>query len=214
MAQGFCFLFKLFQFAFLQICIIQLFMLEAHKLLVLTVLGNLGFQFFQKFLGFAIGIILLLVNLELVGILSDDIHHIQLEVFFLQKKILMLRMDIHELLSQFSHTGERHRGVIDEGTALAGCSQLSSDDCIIGIIVDVVIIEEFLHTISGEIEVSLYHASVSSSLDRLAVGTVTQKQSDGTEDDTLSCSCLTRDDGEARIERDVQLVDEREVLDI
>ena len=189
-------------------------MLEAHELLVLTVLGNLSFQLFQKFLGFAVSVVLLLVNLELVGILSDDIHHIQLKVFFLQKKILMLRMNIHELLSQFSHTGKRHRGIIDEGTALAGCSQLSSDDRIIGIIVDVVIIEEFLHTISGEIEVSLYHATVSSSLDRLTVSTVTQKQSDGTEDDTLSCSCFTRDDGEARIERYIQLVDEREVLDI
>ena len=123
-------------------------------------------------------------------------------------------MDVNELFAQLTHSGEWHGGVVDEGTALACCRELSSDDGIVCIVVDVVIIEEGLHAVSRQVEMGFYHAAVSACLDGLGVGTVAQEQTDGAEDDALSGSCFARDDGEAWIESNVKLVDECEVLDI
>ena len=51
-------------------------------------------------------------------------------------------------------------------------------------------------------------------LDALRVGSLTQQQSDGTQYDALARARLTGDDREARIQFDVQLVNQRKILDI
>ena len=213
-AQGFCFLFQLLKFSFLQLCIFQFLQLESHELLVLSVFENLFLQIFQLNLCLMVGLVILLIGCELLIVLSDDVHHVELEVFLLQQQVLVLRMDVYELFAQLSHPGEGHRSIVDEGTAFACRRQLSSDDGVVAIVVDVVVIEERLHSVSRKVEMGFYHAAVSACLDGLGVGSVTQEQTDGAEDDALSGSGFSSDDGEARIECDIQLVDECEVLDI
>ena len=59
----------------------------------------------------------------------------------------MLRMNIDELFAQFSHLGQRNRRIVDEGTALSGSSQFAADDGVFCIIINIVSIEEILHSV-------------------------------------------------------------------
>ena len=52
------------------------------------------------------------------------------------------------------------------------------------------------------------------SLDGFAVGTLPQEEIDCAEDDAFARTGLSGNDGEPAIERDVELVDEREVLNV
>ena len=123
-------------------------------------------------------------------------------------------MDVDQAFAQLSHQAERNGGVVDEGTAFACGSQLAADDGVVGVIVDIVLSEEALHVVSRQVEVCLDGASVASCLDGLGVGSVAEQQTDGTQDDALACTCLARDDGEAWMQLDVELVDECKVLDV
>ena len=60
----------------------------------------------------------------------------------------------------------------------------------------------------------LYDAPVAPRLDGLAVGTLSEQQSECAEDDALAGTGLAGDDGEAPLKGDVEHVDEGEVLDI
>ena len=88
--QGFCFLFQLLKFSFLQLCVFQFLQLESHELLVLSVFENLFLQAFQLNLCLMVGFVILLIGSELLVVLGDDIHHVELEVFLLQQQVLVL----------------------------------------------------------------------------------------------------------------------------
>ena len=126
----------------------------------------------------------------------------------------MLRMNVHQLFAQFSHLGQGNRSVIDESPALAGTGQFTADDGVFCIKIDVVVVEETLHVVSGEVEMSLNHATVLARLDGLAVGTVAQQQADGSEDDAFACTRFASDDREAWIQSYIQFVYERKVSNI
>jgi hypothetical protein len=123
-------------------------------------------------------------------------------------------MDVDEAFAQLSHHVQCHRHVVDEGTALSAGVDFASQNAVFGIIVDVVVSEEGLHIISADVEMGFYAATVLSRFDGFDVGTVAQQQSESSQDDTLSGSGLTRDDGEAGWKSDVELIDEGKVLDI
>ena len=147
MAQGFSFLFQLLKFAFLQVCIIQFFKLEAHEFLVLPVLRNFRFQVFQLLLSLFIVFVFGKISLLLLFVVGDNIDHAELEVFFLQQEVLMLRMNVDELFAQFSHLAQGDGRVVDEGTALSCSCQFAADDGVFCIIINIVSIEEILHSV-------------------------------------------------------------------
>ena len=90
MAQGFCFLFQLLKFAFLQVSIIQFLKLEAHEFLVLPVLCDFCFQVFQLLLSLFIVLVFGKISLLLLFIVGNNVDHAELEVFLLQQEILVL----------------------------------------------------------------------------------------------------------------------------
>ena len=147
MAQGFSFLFQLLKFAFLQVCIIQFFKLEAHEFLVLPVLRDFRFQVFQLLLCLFIVFVFSKISLLLLFVVGDNIDHAELEVFFLQQEVLMLRMNVDELFAQFSHLAQRNGRVVDEGTTLSGSSQFAADNGVFCVIINIICIEEILHSV-------------------------------------------------------------------
>ena len=60
----------------------------------------------------------------------------------------------------------------------------------------------------------LYDALALPLLDLPCVGPIAQEQAYGAENDALSRSSLTGDDGETREEWDVELINEGEILDV
>ena len=58
------------------------------------------------------------------------------------------------------------------------------------------------------------HAFLSPLLDGFRISPLSQQQTQGSEYDTLACTCLASDDREALIEFDIQLINQSEVLDI
>ena len=61
-------------------------------------------------------------------------------------------------------------------------------------------------------ETSFDDTFVGSGLDGLQIGPLSQKQANGTEDNRLTCTGLTGNHREARLEIDVQLFNQRIVL--
>ena len=126
----------------------------------------------------------------------------------------MLRVDIDELFAQLAHQLLRNGHVVDEGARLARAGQFAADDGVVGVEVEVVFLEEWRKVVAAEVEMSLYRTLhrppvvALRTLDQFAVGPVAQQ------DNGLARSRLARDDGEARVEVDVQLVNQREILDI
>ena len=147
MTQGFCFLFQLLKFAFLQVCVIQFLKLEAHEFLVLPVLCDFRFQVFQLLLSLFIVLVFGKISLLLLFIVGNNIDHAELEVFLLQQEVLVLRMNIDELFAQFSHLAQGDGRVVDEGTAFSGSCQFAADDGVFCIIINIVSIEEILHSV-------------------------------------------------------------------
>ena len=76
-------------------------------------------------------------------------------------------MDIDEAFAQFLEHRELHRGVVDEGTALAGCQQFATYDAVSGVVLDVVVTEEGIHIIACQVEMGLDDALVGSLFDGL-----------------------------------------------
>ena len=78
-----------------------------------------------------------------------------------------------------------------------------------GVVLDVVVAEEGVHVVTRQVEVGLDDALVGSLLDGLRVGPLSQEQGDGAEDDTLTGTRLSRNDREARIEFNIQFINQR-----
>ena len=76
-------------------------------------------------------------------------------------------MDIDEAFAQFLEHRELHRGVVDEGTALAGCQQFATDDAVFGVVLNVVVAEEGVQIVARQVEMGLDDALVGSLFDGL-----------------------------------------------
>ena len=85
------------------------------------------------------------------------------------------------------------------------------------LVVEVVVLEEvFQHVgvIDTKVECGFYDALVATALHLLRIGAVAKQQSYGTDDDALSGTGFARNDGEARVEHHLKMVDKREVANI
>ena len=172
MAHHLIFLFELLLLTLHEVRFVEFLVLEAEEILVLTVSLDFFLQLLQLLVGFLVFLVGGVVHLHLFLVAGDDVHHVELEVLFLQQQVLVLRVDVNELFAEFAHLGERHGCVVDEGTAFASGGQFSANDGIRQIFVDVIVDEELPHVISREVEVRLDDAAIPSRLDGLGVGTV------------------------------------------
>ena len=57
-------------------------------------------------------------------------------------------MNVNELFAQIFKRGQRYGSVVDKGTALARCCQLSSDDGVFRVVFYVVLAEKRFHLVS------------------------------------------------------------------
>lgn len=90
MRKRLAFLFQLFLLACFQSSLFQFVVEETQVILVLSGFFYLAFHFPNGFLQFHILAVSLLVVRAQGIILSDDIDHAELEVFFLQQQVLVL----------------------------------------------------------------------------------------------------------------------------
>ena len=139
---------------------LQLLILELQKIHILTIALYLFFQSFQLIGSLMEGVVSFFVISQFLSIVCNDVEYAELEVLFVEHQILVLRMYIHKTFAQFFEHRQLHGGVVDKGSALACRCQFPTDDAVVGIIFDIVVIEERLHIVSREVEVGLNHASV------------------------------------------------------
>ena len=101
-------------------------------------------------------------------------------------------MDVDEFVRQHFQLLQTHHTVVHERTTLAAAVQLAANDTFVKLGLD----DTFVFPIG----------------DRLAVRTRTEHERQGTQDDTLAGTRLTRHDGESLREINVQMTDQRVVL--
>ena len=123
----------------------------------------------------------------------------------------MLRMDVYEVFAQTLQKLERSGGVVDEGAALALGRDLTAHDALFLVAIDVFLFEHSPYGCVKVGEAGFDDAALSPRTDRRAIGTLPHQEGDRTEEDALTSTRLTRDDGEVRGELDGELVDEHEV---
>ena len=99
MRELFGFLFYVFLFIGFHVCLFNFIELEAHKLFILFALCYIFLQLFQVGMSFSIGFETLLIVLSFLLVVGNDVNHIELEVFFLQKEVLMLAVNIYKHLA-------------------------------------------------------------------------------------------------------------------
>ena len=126
----------------------------------------------------------------------------------------MLRVHIDKSLTKFLQHRELYRRIIDKSTTLTGCRQFATDDGFFSIILDIILREEVFHIVSRKVELCLDDAPLGPLFDGLRICTLTQQQSDGSEDDALAGTSLTRHHRETLVEVNIELIDKGKVLDI
>ena len=90
MRSAILFLFQFLLLALHKLCSRKFLQLEAHEVLILLIFRNTVFQFGKSLLCSVKLVESFRVCLAFFGIAGDDIDGVQLEVFLLQQKILML----------------------------------------------------------------------------------------------------------------------------
>ena len=106
----------------------------------------------------------------MLAVLGNDVHHVELEILFLQQQVLMLGVDVHELLADGLHDRKGHRRIVDEGTAFAGGGQFTAEDAVFGIIVDVIVGEKAFQLVAAQVEMGFDDTTVASRLDAFGIG--------------------------------------------
>ena len=127
---------------------------------MLAVPLNVVLEFLQPVAGFLQFSVSLLVFFQLLLVVGQNVYHAELEVLLGKQQVLVLRMDVHQLFAQIFQCGQRHGGVVDERTALTGSCQLAAYDCVVGIIVNAVLVEQVLQPVARQVEVSFYDTLV------------------------------------------------------
>ena len=208
------FLLQLFLLARSKISLGEFLLLKAQEVFVVATRGYLLAQLLKTALRRAILCKRRTIVGKLLAVARNDIHNVQLEVFLAEQQVLMLAVHIDELFAKLAHKGERHRRVVDEGATLAVGVHLATQQTLLRLVVEVVVLEEvFQHVgvVDTKVECGFYDALVATALHLLRIGAVAKQQSDGADDDTLACAGFASNDGEAGVERHLKMVDEREV---
>ena len=84
----------------------------------------------------------------------------------------MLAVNVDEPFAQILHLLQRDGAVVDEGTALATGTHLTTHDAVLLVVVEVVLLEECLQIVFVQVEMSLHNASLGASLHLACVGPV------------------------------------------
>ena len=120
-------------------------------------------------------------------------------------------MDVDELFAQLFQHRQRYGRVVDKRPTLRR-RNLPADDGVLRIVVDVVVRKERLQVVARQVEMSLNDTSICPLLDTLRVCTLTQQQTYGAENNTLSCTRLTCQHREPRIQLYIQFINQRKIL--
>ena len=190
MGQHLRFLLQLFLLAVGKVGLLQLLQLEADVVFVRTTLLGTGHKRLQVLTGLPPVVVQLLIGGQLGIVVRQQVEHVQLEALLVEQEVLMLGVDIDEQLAQLFHLRQRGRCVVDEGTALTRSIKLAAQDALV-FVLQFVGFEERLHAIGRHVEVRLNDAFRSPLADGLHVGTLTQQQADGSQNDGLAGTCLT-----------------------
>ena len=186
-----------------EVSALQLIILEAEEVLILPCRLQLLLHIRELpdvslIKGESLGIVVLGV-----AVMGYDVHDTELEILFLKQQVLVLGVYIHQTAAQRAEEQQWCRTVIDEGPRLTVGGELAADDTLVFVIVGIVLVEQFLKLVTRDVELCLDDAFLLARLYGLGVSPVAKEQTDGTEDDALSRSGLTGDNGEAFREIDV-----------
>ena len=116
----------------------------------------------------------LLIGCQFLLVVSDDVHHIQLEILLVEQQVLVLGMDVDQSFSEFLQHSQLYGCIIDERATFSCRRQFPSDDTVCRIIFDIVLLEEILHTVAREVELRFDHTFLSTLLDGFRVSPLTQ----------------------------------------
>ena len=103
MTHHLCRLFERLLFAVYKIGVGEFLLLKTQEVLVLTIALNLFLHTCQFVLRLAILAVRHLVVGQLLLVVGDDVHHIQLEVLAIKQQILVLAVYVDELFAQFAY---------------------------------------------------------------------------------------------------------------
>ena len=90
MTKRFAFLFQFLLNTLAEVGIFQFRQLEAQEILIVVCLVNRLLHLLDRLLGRQVLLVQLTVLLQLFLVIGNDIHHVQLEVFFLKEQVLVL----------------------------------------------------------------------------------------------------------------------------
>ncbi len=156
--------------------------LEAQELLVGAVSFSLGYEVGQFAFRSLPSVVELAVESQCLGVVRQDVEHVELEALGVEQQVLMLRVDVDKLFAQFAHLGKRCGGVVDEGTALARSLYLATQYALI-VILQLILVEEWAHAVGANHEARLDDTLRCPAADGLAVGALAQQEADGSKDD-------------------------------
>ena len=88
-----------------------------------------------------------MIYIQSLFVVGKYIKYIELKTFFVKQQILVLRMYIDQLLSQFFHLCERCRRIVNKCSAFAGRLYLTAKYTF-GLILQLVLFEKSFHMIS------------------------------------------------------------------
>ena len=221
-AQGLLYRFGMFeqaglilQFLLLVLGQVGRFQLVEEKQIVvvsLFVFGLLCGELFQFVFQRSILTVLRLI-LRQGGMVGKGVEQLRLERAFGEREGLVLRMDIKNVRPQFFEKLQVCRRIVDERTALGTGEYLATKDEHI-VIVGIVAGKQRLQAEVGNIERGLHHALAPLVREHLGVGPLTEKQSQGSKQDRLTCPRLAGDDHKAPGKRDVGFAYQRIVLNM
>ena len=205
---------QFFLFAFCESGVGQLVKLKLQEVLVLAVTLYAVLQLCQAAFCLLIAGERLLIGFQLLGVLSENVNHVELKILLSQQQVLVLRMDVDQLLAELLEQSQRHGRVVDEGAAFARRHQFPAHDRVGSILFDVVFVEKVGHWIARQVEMRLDDALFGSLLDAFRVGSLSQQQADGAEHDALACTRLAGNHRKTFAELDVELRNQRKILNI
>ena len=128
-----------------------------------------------------------------------------------ENQVLVLGVYVDQAGAEFAQLRELDRNVVDEGAALAGRGY-HARNVRFGSIVEVVLVEERLHTAARKVESTLDHAVARRVFHGRAVVLGSEQQAQSTEQDGFAGSRLTRDDVQVRVQLHFELFDKRVIL--
>ena len=189
----------------------QLFALETQPLLVAAAVGGRFAQGCELAPQFGKPGVLRRVLREQPAVSGHGVERRGAELLRGENQVLVLGVYVDQAGAEFAQLRELDRNVVDEGAALAGRGY-HARNVRFGSIVEVVLVEERLHTAARKVESPFDHAVARRVFHGRAVVLGSEQQAQSTEQDGFAGSRLTRDDVQVRVQLHFELFDKRVIL--